>query len=179
MSGDITPYWEDGAYSTARQETEARLLSQKISNMIRVAAIKKQPIDSVLLYRAKKFMVLWHEHTWGSWNSISDPDNPFTIHQWNYKKSFLDSAKFYAARIASILQSSEIPSSAIDITNSVPITRSGLIEIKVPEAYKNYGIVNEQGVQVVHQELSNGKPVSGQRIFRLIQVCAIISKIGF
>jgi hypothetical protein len=34
-------------------------------------------------------VVLFHEHTWGSWCSISDPYSPFTTEQWKYKKSFL------------------------------------------------------------------------------------------
>ncbi|MBK6777521.1 MAG: hypothetical protein IPG74_17330 [Flavobacteriales bacterium] len=51
-----------------------------------------KPIDPHLLYRAKRSIVMWHEHTWGAWCSISDPDAHFTTDQWRVKKAFADSA---------------------------------------------------------------------------------------
>ncbi len=98
-SGDFTPYWEDGAYSTAKEEGEVRVLSARLSNLIDAAIILGKPIDPHLLYRAKRSIVMWHEHTWGAWCSISDPDDPDVVAQWNYKKAFADSAGWYVERI--------------------------------------------------------------------------------
>jgi hypothetical protein len=39
--------------------------------------------DNEKFYKAWRDVVMFEEHTWGSWNSISDRDNPFTISQWN------------------------------------------------------------------------------------------------
>lgn len=94
-SGDFTPYWEDGAYSTAKEEGEVRVLSARLSNLIEAAKILNKPIDPHLLYRAKRSIVMWHEHTWGAWCSISDPDAHFTTDQWRVKKAFADSAGWY------------------------------------------------------------------------------------
>ncbi|MBP7409207.1 MAG: glycoside hydrolase, partial [Flavobacteriales bacterium] len=77
-SGDFTPYWEDGAYSTAKEEGDVRVLSARLTNLIEAATILKKPINPHLLYRAKRSIVMWHEHTWGAWCSISDPDAHFT-----------------------------------------------------------------------------------------------------
>jgi alpha-mannosidase len=52
-------------------------------------------------YPVHRDLLLWHEHTWGSWCSISDPELPFTVKQWEYKKSFLDSAQHHLDRIQS------------------------------------------------------------------------------
>jgi hypothetical protein len=98
-SGDFTPYWEDGAYSTAKEEGEVRVLSARLSNLIEAAKILNKPIDPHLLYRAKRSIVMWHEHTWGAWCSISDPDAHFTTDQWRVKKAFADSAGWYVERI--------------------------------------------------------------------------------
>lgn len=95
LSGDLTPYWEDGAYSTAKEEGQARGLSRHILELERLAEQKKIKLDPVSLYQAKRAVVLFHEHTWGSWNSITDPDVAFTINQWNYKKSYLDTGFHY------------------------------------------------------------------------------------
>jgi alpha-mannosidase len=98
-SGDFTPYWEDGAYSTAKEEGDVRVLSARLSNLIDAAKILGKPIDPHLLYRAKRSIVMWHEHTWGAWCSISDPDAHFTTDQWRVKKAFADSATWYVDHI--------------------------------------------------------------------------------
>ncbi|MFZ1693551.1 MAG: hypothetical protein WAT74_10165 [Flavobacteriales bacterium] len=98
-SGDFTPYWEDGAYSTAAEEGSVRVLSARLSNLIEAAKILGKPIDPHLLYRAKRSIVMWHEHTWGAWCSISDPDAHFTTDQWRVKKAFADSAGWYVTSI--------------------------------------------------------------------------------
>jgi len=92
-SGDFTPYWEDGAYSTAKEEGDVRVLSARLTNLIEAAKVLNKPIDPQLLYRAKRSIVMWHEHTWGAWCSISDPDAHFTTDQWRVKKAFADSAE--------------------------------------------------------------------------------------
>ncbi|MBK9765502.1 MAG: hypothetical protein IPO87_19770 [Flavobacteriales bacterium] len=98
-SGDFTPYWEDGAYSTAKEEGDVRVLSARLTNLIDAAKILDKPIDPHLLYRAKRSIVMWHEHTWGAWCSISDPDAHFTTDQWRVKKAFADSAGWYVRRL--------------------------------------------------------------------------------
>lgn len=98
-SGDFTPYWEDGAYSTAKEEGEVRVLSARLTNLIEAARILNKPIDPHLLYRAKRSIVMWHEHTWGAWCSISDPDAHFTTDQWRVKQDFADSAGWYVDEI--------------------------------------------------------------------------------
>lgn len=108
-SGDFTPYWEDGAYSTAKEEGEVRVLSARLSNLIDAAKILNKPIDPHLLYRAKRSIVMWHEHTWGAWCSISDPDAHFTTDQWRVKKAFADSAGWYVDAIERTLSSGQAP----------------------------------------------------------------------
>ncbi len=98
-SGDFTPYWEDGAYSTAKEEGEVRVLSARLSNLVDAAKTLKKSIDPHLLYRAKRSIVMWHEHTWGACCSISDPDAHFTTDQWRVKQDFADSAGWYVERI--------------------------------------------------------------------------------
>ena len=99
-TGDFTGYWEDGAYSSAAEEGDARMCSRKISAIENYAKNHQQKLDEQLLYRAKRSIVMWHEHTWGAWCSISAPDDSFTTKQWNYKKRFVDSAIIYTDLLA-------------------------------------------------------------------------------
>jgi alpha-mannosidase len=98
-SGDFTPYWEDGAYSTAAEEGSVRVLSARLTNLIEAAKILDKPIDPHLLYRAKRSIVMWHEHTWGAWCSISDPDAHFTTDQWRVKQLFAHDADRFVGTI--------------------------------------------------------------------------------
>lgn len=122
-SGDFTPYWEDGAYSTAKEEGEVRVLSARLTNLIEAAKILNKPIDPHLLYRAKRSIVMWHEHTWGAWCSISDPDAHFTTDQWRVKKAFADSAGWYVSKIQEALVPLAIEPAARITTNTLPWVR--------------------------------------------------------
>ncbi|QQR86978.1 MAG: hypothetical protein IPJ76_01755 [Flavobacteriales bacterium] len=121
-SGDFTPYWEDGAYSTAKEEGDVRVLSARLTNLIEAAktsssrpsGILNKPIDPHMLYRAKRSIVMWHEHTWGAWCSISDPDAHFTTDQWRVKKAFADSAGWYVDKLWSMMGCDESPPPSIE-----------------------------------------------------------------
>jgi alpha-mannosidase len=93
QTGEISPYWEDGAYSTAAEEIQARRLVQQV---IKFEKQLLKPISNAQLQQLRAIhrnLVLFHEHTWGSWCSISAPDTYFTTEQWRIKKAFLDSAQ--------------------------------------------------------------------------------------
>ncbi len=156
LAGDITPYWEDGAYSTAAEEGENRVLSEKIIQLEQVAKELHQPLDANMLYRAKRDIVMFHEHTWGSYNSISDPDNPFAIHQWNYKKGFLDSAAFYVSQLEASLREKNAQGNSISIINTLPWKRSGYVEIPMQPKGFSGSLVGADGRSITYQTLNNG-----------------------
>lgn len=93
-TGEISPYWEDGAFSTVAEEILNRTLSLKTS--ILEAKARKEGsygANEKLFYALHRNILLFNEHTWGAWCSISDPEAYFTTEQWKIKKSFVDSAK--------------------------------------------------------------------------------------
>lgn len=93
LTGEISPYWEDGAFSTALEESTIRILSQKTAAMEAFAKANGMYEDyRQSFYKLTRNLVLFHEHTWGAWCSTSDPDIPFTTEQWAIKKAFADSA---------------------------------------------------------------------------------------
>jgi hypothetical protein len=103
-TGEISPYWEDGAYSTAIEEMENRELVLKTIALGKYADKKKlYSKNETAFYNLHRNIIMFHEHTWGSWCSISDPEVPFTTEQWRIKKQFLDSAKIYYSQLATAL----------------------------------------------------------------------------
>ena len=90
VKGDITPYWEDGAISTAFEEGKNRENSLRLQQLATLYAIlDAKKYSTTGFYEAWKNILLFHEHTWGAYNSISDPDIPFVTEQWNIKKQFM------------------------------------------------------------------------------------------
>jgi hypothetical protein len=89
VSGDFTPYWEDGAASSARETSinrgaaERVVQAQTLWTMLKPGACPQDAFDA-----AWRNVLLYDEHTWGSWNSISDPECAFTLGQWKIKQAF-------------------------------------------------------------------------------------------
>jgi len=157
MSGDLTPYWEDGAYSTAKEEAENRLLSEKILQLENIASQQNKTINPQWLYKAKRGVVMFHEHTWGAYNSISEPDVPFVTHQWTYKRGFVDSAIYYTDKIEAALFPTSSQPTTITVYNSLPWKRSGYVEVDWPAFMQTNSLVDGSGNNIPVQKLSSGK----------------------
>ncbi|MBK8922686.1 MAG: glycoside hydrolase [Saprospirales bacterium] len=180
-SGDYTPYWEDGAYSTAAEETENRMLSSRLAQLERLASQQQASLPSGWWYQAKRHVLLFHEHTWGAWCSVSQPDAPFTVRQWDYKKRLLDSARLELRRIEQALLPVPGRPAAIAVVNTLPWARSGVVEVEWPAA--GTALADEQGRPVPVQALANGRrvfvatdvPANGRRVYRIAQAAGPVA----
>ena len=89
LKGDMTPYWEDGAASTAH---ETKLSRNAADRLVRVEELYRQHFPDQVphqeIHTAWQQVIFWDEHTWGAWNSVSEPDDPIVIQQWHYKQRF-------------------------------------------------------------------------------------------
>ena len=87
--GDFTPYWEDGAASSALETAMNRALAERLVQAEALYAIfQPTAYPAADFYQAWRNVLLYDEHTWGAHNSISDPDNPFVQSQWAIKREF-------------------------------------------------------------------------------------------
>ncbi len=89
VRGDFTPYWEDGAASSARETAVNRAAAERLvqaETLWTLLRPKEFPTDA--FDAAWRNVVLFDEHTWGSWNSISEPESAFTRQQWKTKRQF-------------------------------------------------------------------------------------------
>ena len=84
--GDFTPYWEDGACSTARETAITREASEQLTQAQTLFAMTGAEKNHTLETRAWENVLLYNEHTWGAYNSISHPDHPFAKIQWAWKR---------------------------------------------------------------------------------------------
>ncbi|HNQ90525.1 MAG TPA: polysaccharide lyase family protein [Verrucomicrobiota bacterium] len=87
--GDFTPYWEDGAASSARETALNRASAARLvqaETLFGLSSPSAYPADA--FYQAWRNVLLYDEHTWGAHNSISEPDAPFVRDQWRIKQAF-------------------------------------------------------------------------------------------
>jgi hypothetical protein len=155
-AGDMTPYWEDGAVSSAAEEA-----------MVRAAARRVQQAETLQVMRgfastlpgrnpaeAWRNVTLWHEHTWGAADSISRPDRADVVEQWNYKRNFA----LEADRRSRVLIGEEPGPAAttLDIVNTQSWIRSGLVVLPASSTGRTR-VVETDGRPLVSQRLSDGR----------------------
>ncbi|OGU26611.1 MAG: hypothetical protein A2X66_04745 [Ignavibacteria bacterium GWA2_54_16] len=160
-SGDFTPYWEDGAASSAY---ETMLNRQAADRLIQAGAVwaMRDPRS----YPAADFswawrnVVLYDEHTWGAHNSVSEPDLPFVRGQWEIKRRFATDAdslsRSLLARALGHRGTTRIDSSFIVInTHSWP--RTDLVMLPAEQSSAGDMVVDQLGNVVPSQRLSTGE----------------------
>ncbi len=87
--GDFTPYWEDGAASSALETALNRASAERLVQAETLfAMLRPQAYPVGDFYQAWRNVLLYDEHTWGAHNSISQPDHPFVKSQWAIKQAF-------------------------------------------------------------------------------------------
>ena len=160
VKGDITPYWEDGALSTAAEEGKNRINSLRLQQLGTLYSM-----INPTLYDQQKFsdawanIILFHEHTWGAYNSISEPDKPFVTEQWRIKKQYmLDADKQVNQIEKDVIKSVSDPASKkIAVFNSASFKRTG--PVTITSNIKGKSVKDATGKIVPFQTLSNGNTV--------------------
>lgn len=160
FSGDFTPYWEDGAASGARETGLNRHSADRLLEAETLWAMSNPgqfPADDFAA--AWKNVVLWSEHTWGAYNSVSEPDKQFVKDQWKFKQAYaLDAdtqsrnllTRALAARGAAV-------DDAVDVFNTASWPRTDLVTL--PKGTKGDRVNDDGGQPVPSQRLSTGELV--------------------
>ncbi|WP_222597511.1 glycoside hydrolase family 38 N-terminal domain-containing protein [Edaphobacter albus] len=155
--GDLTPYWEDGAGSSALETAINRNAADRISEAAALAAIKNFNTYNPAAYAdAWRDVLLYSEHTWGAWNSVSDSEKPFVKQQWDVKRAFAIDAEKQSNALLEKAASESIhsaPSNMIEIQNASSWRRTEMV-------YLSHNI-SEVGDHVTD---SHGNPIASQRM---------------
>lgn len=156
-AGEITPYWEDGSASSARETALNRDTARKLMSLETLFALwlpEKYPAQQFA--EAWENVVLYDEHTWGAHNSITEPDIPFVKEQWAIKQSFATNAANIANELLNTFtenfKSNEDTVSQILIFNPLPFAKTEIVTI--PADWKRKG----------DKIIKDGTPVPSQRL---------------
>ena len=163
VKGDWSPYWEDGAGSSSAETAMNRASSERLSQAQTLWAMTS-PKD----YPVKRFEEAWNhvllysEHTWGAYCSISQPNIPFTTDQWTIKQSYATAANVQsrqllndAAQTTTTLKTVQ-DSKALDVYNTTSFKRSE-VAIFSPEMTRDTSSLSgPDGEPTPVQRLRNG-----------------------
>jgi len=155
--GDLTPYWEDGAGSSALETAISRNAGERLTQAATLASIVSPASYTESSYAtAWRDVLMYSEHTWGAWCSVSDSENPFTTKQWDYKRDFALKA---ASRANALIANSLVPANS----SSAPAS----IEICNTSSWDRREVVflsRELSAAGDHVVASDGRPVPSQRL---------------
>lgn len=175
FKGDLTPYWEDGAGSSAletglnRNAADRLVQAETLFALRNPAAYSAQDFDA-----AWRNVLLYSEHTWGAWCSVSDSENPFTLSQWEFKRAFATNADQQSRELLARALDDEpaTPASGVDAFNTASWPRTQLILLSPEQSVKGDLVTDQAGREVPSQRLSGGElaflaqnipPLAGKR----------------
>jgi alpha-mannosidase len=161
LKGDLTPYWEDGAGSSALETRMNRGAAERLAQAATLSAILvPQTYNSADFNLAWRNVLLYSEHTWGAWNSVSDSENPFVTQQWQVKRQFAVDAENESKELFDRVldaYASEKNSSNVDVHNTCSWPRTDVVVISKGQSIGKDHVKNEHGASVPSQRLSTGE----------------------
>ncbi|HEU4555309.1 MAG TPA: glycoside hydrolase family 38 C-terminal domain-containing protein [Chitinophaga sp.] len=159
IAGDYTEFWTDGIASAARETGINRNASDRLQQAGAIWALRGKPgYPAADFDTAWTNIIMFNEHTWGAYNSVSHPEDPKAISQWKYKQAFaLNGAEQANALLAKSEAGEAAAANAVDVYNTLAHARTGLVV--VPASLSSAGdlVQDSQGHKVPSQRLGSGE----------------------
>jgi len=164
VRGDFTPYWEDGAASTAAETAENRRSAARLIQAETLWAILSPGGRPAAKFaEAWRQVVLFDEHTWGAHDSVTDPDGENARFQWDYKKSIAAEADRLSRRLLDEARTMASPGvvrgarTAVDIVNTCSWARTDIALLPAAMSAAGDAVKDAEGRAVPSQRLSTGE----------------------
>jgi alpha-mannosidase len=158
--GDLTPYWEDGAGSSALETAMSRNAADRLTQATTLAAmLAPERYVETSYATAWRAVLMYSEHTWGAWCSVSDSENPFTKKQWDYKRDFAVKAESRSEALitASLPASNAATQGSIDVHNTSSWRRTEVVYLSRELSSAGDSVVTADDKPVPSQRLSSGE----------------------
>ncbi|HEX3717916.1 MAG TPA: polysaccharide lyase family protein [Verrucomicrobiae bacterium] len=162
--GDWTPYWEDGAASSALETSINRANSERMVQADALwAMLDRSNYPAAGFANAWSNILLYSEHTWGASRSITAPESKATTEQWAIKKSYAyDADKQSRQLLEQPLRAAgadETQPAQLDVFNTLSWPRTELVTAPPELSKAGDQVRDEQGNPVSSQRLASGELV--------------------
>jgi len=164
VRGDWTPYWEDGAGSSAAETGLNRATSDRLVQAEALCAMfapKSYPAPGFA--DAWKNTLLYSEHTWGAWCSVADAENAMTKEQWEIKRSYAVRADVQSRGLMQRALAVYSPpnaanrSEAVDVFNTTSWPRTEIVFVSKELSMAGDMALDDSGQAVPSQRLRSGE----------------------
>lgn len=179
-SGDMTPIWEDGASSTARELVQNRASAERLNQTeILYSLINPKKYQPNNFLDAWKNVVLFSEHTWGASASGPEPEADFTKKLWAGKKQYADNADLGSKKILneilSVIQSDK--GNYIHVFNTNLWVRSDIVRVEGNTNLEGKILESSTGELVSVQKMHDGSwvflakevPALSSSVYRIVE----------
>lgn len=161
FSGDLTPYWEEGAASTAAELTMNRYNSDELNQLeILWSMVNPSLFPADDFYHAWRNVALFSEHTWGASASGVEPEAEFTKDLWREKRSFALKAdsvtKGIFQKFTADVQA-KTDGTCIQVFNTNLWPRTDVVKLSTPMDLSSKSIVDENDQEVSVQKTGDNK----------------------
>jgi hypothetical protein len=162
VRGDWTPYWEDGAGSSAAETAMNRASADRLTQAETLwAMLDPKHSPSKAFDEAWRSVLLYSEHTWGADCSVSDPEREKTKEQWAIKRSYAVAADQQSRELVAqaLAQPAQQPGSSVqgefDVLNTTSWPRTELVNLSRQESATGDQVLDDRNKPVPSQRLSN------------------------
>lgn len=159
--GDWTPYWEDGAGSSALETAMNRASSERLAQAETIWAMQQPSGYPAADFReAWNNVLLYSEHTWGAWCSIGEPARRETREQWAIKQSYAQAADRQSRELLSRALGrgqQRADDAALDVFNTASWTRTEVVTAPKYLTEKKSSVADETGQAMPTQRLRSGE----------------------
>ena len=141
--GDGGPYWElgegsDAYYVAQERQNESRGPSAEKLATIASLVDPRIVVDKPALDAMWRNMILMDEHTWDSWNSVTDPETSEAREQLAVKDSYAVGAQasvdaLLRSSMADLADSVAAEKDSLIVFNTLNWPRNGLVEFDLPK----------------------------------------------
>ncbi|MCC7330006.1 MAG: hypothetical protein IT484_07605 [Gammaproteobacteria bacterium] len=150
-------WWEDGAASTAYETDVNRLAHERIAAAEAAWAVLKT-MDARSQVSQQRISAVWDnillydEHTWGAYNSITAPTSDFVARQWSVKADYARQADLESRRLLDEalhgIATKAAVANAVFVFNAAGCPRSGVVQVEIPK-----GTVVTDGTKPLPQQI--------------------------
>jgi alpha-mannosidase len=163
VHGDWTPYWEDGAGSSALETSMNRANSDRLAQAEAVyAMLKRGGYSAEHFADAWRNVLLYSEHTWGADCSITAPQSQKTTEQWQIKHDYAQHADqqshaLLQDALAAGAGVTPAQAASVDVINTLSWPRTDVVILSPELSSAGDRVADARGSGVSSQRLTSGE----------------------
>lgn len=161
FQGDLTEYWTEGASAGAPEVAIYRRDLERMQQVETLSAMTGARLPEKDTYEAWRNLLMTCEHTWGSFNSVNDPDSELAKDVKKVKQAFTYDANAQINKLYESISGAGTPAGGsgagtFSVVNTTAFPKHEMVTLSAQQSAGGDVVVNAKGQSVPSQRLSTG-----------------------